>query len=57
MYGMDNYLVENKLNKYAIRSVDDLKFNQDGSLDIYLQFDSPGQEKEANWLPSCKDAF
>lgn len=57
MYGLDGYLVENKLNKYAIKSGDDLKFNKDGSLDIYIQFDSPGNDKESNWLPSSRDDF
>jgi hypothetical protein len=29
-----------------------LKFNPDGSLDIYLQRDSPGPDKESNWQPT-----
>ena len=28
-----------------------LKYNDDGSLDVYLQKDSPGADKESNWLP------
>jgi hypothetical protein len=34
-----------------------LKFNKDGSLDIYLQADSPGKDKESNWLPAPPGTF
>jgi hypothetical protein len=29
----------------------------DGSLDIYIQNERPGKEKESNWLPSAKEGF
>jgi hypothetical protein len=42
-----------KINRYALGSDDKtLKLNPDGSLTIYLQKDSPGPAKEANWLPA-----
>jgi hypothetical protein len=33
------------------------KTNADGSIDIYIQADSPGNAKESNWLPAPKDDF
>ena len=54
MYDMDAYLVDNPLNRYAVGDRSNMKPNQDGSLSIYIQSESPGTEKEANWLPAPK---
>jgi hypothetical protein len=54
MYDADGFPVENPLKRYAIGDRDPLTYNGDGSLDIYIQPDSPGKDHEANWLPSPK---
>ena len=38
-------------------SRDNLKPNPDGSITLYFQKDSPGKDKEANWLPAPKGKF
>ncbi|MEG0480837.1 MAG: DUF1254 domain-containing protein [Clostridium sp.] len=56
MYDSETHcLVNNPVNKYAIRDVDtDLKYNADGSLTIYIQSEPP-VGNESNWLPAPKD--
>ena len=51
------FLVENPLDRYQIGTYDEMKYGQDGSLTIYLQSDSPGVDKESNWLPAPKEPF
>lgn len=52
IYDGAGYQVANPLNRFALGDRDSLKFNNDGSLDIYLQHDRPGADKESNWLPT-----
>ncbi|MGG4446387.1 DUF1254 domain-containing protein [Brevibacillus porteri] len=57
LYGADYYFVPNRLNRYAIGDrTRELKYNADGSLDIYLQKDPPAG-KESNWLPTPAGDF
>jgi hypothetical protein len=57
MYGSDNFFVDNPINRYNLAGWMPLKYNEDGSLDLYLQKDSPGKDKEANWLPAPEGEF
>ena len=52
--GKNQLLVANPINRYLINSpmLPGMKKNPDGSLTIYIQKDSPGKAKEANWLPA-----
>jgi len=52
MYDKDGYQVANKLKRFALGDRDPLNYNADGSVEIYIQHESPGADKEANWLPS-----
>jgi hypothetical protein len=57
LYDADGFQVANALDRFAISSWMPLKENADGSLDLYFQNDSPGADKEANWLPAPKAPF
>ena len=52
-------LVANRLNRYLLNStmLDDFVRDRDGGVTLYLQHDSPGKEKEANWLPAPERPF
>ncbi|WP_210250941.1 DUF1254 domain-containing protein [Bradyrhizobium cytisi] len=59
MYMIDQgwWFVPNPLNKFTASLRDNPKFNADGSLTLYFQNESPGKDKEANWLPAPKGEF
>jgi hypothetical protein len=54
MYDAEGFQIANPLNRFAIGDRDALKYNADGSLDLYVQNESLGADKEANWLPAPK---
>ena len=57
MYDSDFFFVPNPINRYDLAQRDKLIANADGSVDLYIQAESPGQDKEANWLPAAKGKF
>jgi hypothetical protein len=57
LYDQDGFQVANELYRFAVSSWMPFTYNQDGSLDLYFQNQSPGAAKEANWLPAPKGPF
>jgi len=57
LYDSEGFQVGNALNRFAVSSWMPFKSNADGSIDLYFQNESPGKDKEANWLPAPKGSF
>lgn len=57
MYNDQFFFIENALNRYNLSSRSAFKKNGDGSIDLYIQHESPGKDKEANWLPAPEGNF
>ncbi|SEB19129.1 DUF1254 domain-containing protein [Paraburkholderia sartisoli] len=60
MYNLpEQLLVKNPINRYLINSpmLPDLKTDPDGGYTIYIQNESPGKDKESNWLPAPQGKF
>jgi hypothetical protein len=57
LYDSEGFQVANSLNRFAVSSWMPFKYNADGSLDLYFQNESPGADKEVNWLPAPKGPF
>jgi len=57
VYSPDGYFIPNPINRFAIGDRDPLKFNPDGSLDLYIQRDPPGGARNSNWLPAPASKF
>lgn len=57
MYDPTMFFVDNPLNRYSISPRQNLKSNPDGSTKLYIQHESPGKDKESNWLPAPAGDF
>lgn len=55
LYDRDGFMVDNKIQRYSIGDRDNLHFNPDGSLDIFVQ--SLSHELSDNWLPAPNGEF
>ena len=54
LYNTEHLFSPNKLSRYSLGTKNNklLKLGSDGSLTILVQSESPGADKESNWLPS-----
>lgn len=57
MYDSRGFFCENAIGRYALGDRDKLRYNADGSLDLYIQHQRPGAGDASNWLPAPSEAF
>ncbi len=57
MYDTEFFFVSNPINRYELSQRNHFNTDPDGSVDLYIQSDSPGKNREANWLPAPKGKF
>ena len=58
-YNASKFLIDNPINRYVINSpmLPSLAKDADGGFTLYLQHESPGEDRKSNWLPVSRDAF
>jgi hypothetical protein len=54
-YDTDGFQVANPLDRRALGDRDPLRYEVDGALELFIQNESPGPEREANWLPAPRE--
>lgn len=52
LYDTDGFQVANPLNRFARGDRDEMRRDVDGAIELYVQHESPGAERESNWLPA-----
>jgi hypothetical protein len=57
LYDPQGFQIGNSLNRFAVSSWMPFNYAPDGSLTLYFQNESPGKDREANWLPAPKGGF
>jgi hypothetical protein len=58
MYDIEGFFTSNSANRFGIGNMaEKLPSDPDGGLTIYIQHDSPGKDKEVNWLPAPAAPF
>ncbi len=57
LYDANGFAIENPIGRTQIGTYDDLKPDTDGSVPIFIQHDTPGQDRERNWLPAPEGPF
>jgi len=58
VYNKHHIFEVNDLNRYSIGTKNkSLTFGEDGSLTIYVSAESPGTDKESNWIPAPEETF
>ena len=58
LYNDVHFFNPNPLKRYSLGTKNkNLKYNADGSLTLYASANSPGKDKESNWLPAPEGTF
>jgi hypothetical protein len=57
LYDEDFFFVPNAIDRYELSQRNRFVTNPDGSVDFHIQAESPGKDKEPNWLPAPKGKF
>lgn len=53
----NNLLIDNSIDRYCVNDRSKMQYNDDGSLDIYVQAKAPDEKHISNWLPVCEGEF